>query len=140
MAVMDLSLLRQIPLFAGLDDSTMAMIATFAKESSVPAGEVVIQEGDYAGEFMVIQEGKADVLRGGEKIGTLGPGNFFGEIAVLEKTRRTASVVARTPMRLIALEPSHLRRVGEALDEIRATGEERKRRDADAPTREGDGA
>src|SRR5215213_4992967 len=101
MAAMDLALLRHIPLFAGLDDNTLTLIATFAKEFSVPAGEVIIKEGDFAGEFMVIEEGKADVLRGGEKIGTLGPGNFFGEIALLEKTRRTASVVARTPMRLM---------------------------------------
>ena len=125
---MDPDRLRAIPVFASLDDGTLKGIATFATESSVPAGKHLVKEGDYAYEFMAIEEGEADVIRGGEQVATLGPGDFFGEIAVLEKTLRTASVVARTPMRLVTLSHWDLRRVGDAMQQIRATLEERKRR------------
>lgn len=124
---MDPDRLRAIPVFASLDDKTLRGIATFATESSVPAGKLLVKEGDYAYEFMAIEEGEADVLRGEEMIATLGPGDFFGEIAVLEKSLRTASVVAKTPMRLVTLSHWDLKRVGDAMEQIRATLEERKR-------------
>jgi len=124
---MDPGRLRAIPVFASLDDETLRGIATFATESSVPAGKHLVEEGDYAYEFMAIEEGEAEVLRGGERVATLGPGDFFGEIAVLEKTLRTASVVAMTPMRLVTLSHWDLKRVGDAMEQIRATLEERKR-------------
>ena len=124
---MDPDRLRAIPVFASLDDETLRGVATFATESSVPAGKHLVKEGDYAYEFMAIEEGEADVVRGGEKVATLGPGDFFGEIAVLEKTLRTASVVATTPMRLVTLTHWDLKRVGSAIEQIRATLEERKR-------------
>ena len=114
-------------MFGSLDDETLRGVATFATESSVPAGKHLVKEGDYAYEFMAIEEGEADVVRGGEKVATLGPGDFFGEIAVLEKTLRTASVVATTPMRLVTLTHWDLKRVGSAIEQIRATLEERKR-------------
>ncbi len=125
---MDPERLRAIPVFASLDDKTLKGIATFAIESSVPVGKHLVKEGDYAYEFMAIEEGNAEVVRGGEKIADLGPGEFFGEIAVLEKRLRTASVIATTPMRLITLSHWDLKRVGSAMDHIRATLEERKRR------------
>ncbi|MGH2898443.1 MAG: cyclic nucleotide-binding domain-containing protein [Solirubrobacteraceae bacterium] len=127
---MDPGRLKAIPVFAGLDDETLRGIATFATESSVPAGKHLVKEGDYAYEFMAIEDGEADVIRGDEKVATLGPGDFFGEIAVLEKTLRTASVVARTPMRLVTLSHWDLKRVGTAMEQIRATLEERKRDNA----------
>jgi CRP/FNR family cyclic AMP-dependent transcriptional regulator len=124
---MDPDRLRAIPVFASLDNETLRGIATFATESSVPAGKHLVKEGDYAYEFMAIEEGEADVVRGDETVATLGPGDFFGEIAVLEKSLRTASVVARTPMRLVTLSHWDLKRVGNAMEQIRATLEERKR-------------
>jgi CRP-like cAMP-binding protein len=127
---MDPDRLKAIPVFASLDSETLHGIATFATESSVPAGKHLVKEGDYAYEFMAIEEGEADVLRAGEKVATIGPGDIFGEIAVLEKTLRTASVVARTPMRLVTLSHWDLKRVGDALEQIRATVEERKRDNA----------
>jgi CRP-like cAMP-binding protein len=123
---MDPDRLRAIPVFASLDSETLRGIATFATESSVPAGKHLVKEGDYAYEFMAIEEGEADVVRGNETVATLGPGDFFGEIAVLEKTLRTASVVARTPMRLVTLSHWDLKRVGNAMEQVRATLEERK--------------
>ena len=124
---MDPERLRAIPVFASLDDETLRAIATFATESSVAAGRHLVTEGDYAYEFMAIEEGEAEVIRAGEQVATLGPGDFFGEIAVLEKTLRTASVVAITPMRLVTLSHWDLKRVGDAMEQIRATLEERKR-------------
>lgn len=124
---MDPDRLRAIPVFSSLDSETLRGIATFATESSVPAGKRLVNEGDYAYEFMAIEEGEADVVRGDETVATLGPGDIFGEIAVLEKTLRTASVVARTPMRILTLSHWDLKRVGSAMEQIRATLEERKR-------------
>lgn len=126
---MDPDRLKAIPVFASLDDETLSNIATFATETSVPAGKHLVKEGDYAYEFMAIEEGEADVVRDGETVAHLGPGEFFGEIAVLEKTLRTASVVATTPMRLVTLSHWDLKRVGGAMDQIRATLEERKAND-----------
>ncbi len=124
---MDKARLKAIPLFAHLEDNDLSVIATFANETSVSEGEVLVREGDFSYEFMAIEEGEAEVIRGGEKLATLGPGDFFGEIAVLEKTLRTASVVATTPMRLVTLSHWDLKRVGDAMEQIRATLEERKR-------------
>lgn len=127
---MDPDRLRAIPVFASLDEETLRGIATFATESSVPAGKHLVKEGDYAYEFMAIEQGEADVMKGGVKVATLRAGDFFGEIAVLEKTLRTASVVATTPMRLVTLSHWDLKRVGDAMEQIRATLEERKRNNA----------
>jgi CRP-like cAMP-binding protein len=127
---MDPARLQAIPLFSDLDEETLRAVATFAAEKSVPAGEELVKEGDYAHEFMAIEEGEAEVLRGGERIATLGPGDFFGEIAVLEKTLRTATVVATKPMRLVTLTHWDLKRVGGAIEKIRQTLEERKRENA----------
>jgi CRP-like cAMP-binding protein len=123
---MDADRLRALPLFAALDPQTLKRVATFAGERSVPAGTRVVTEGDYAHELMIIEEGEAAVVRGGETIATLGPGDVFGEIGVLEKTLRTASVLATTPMRLVTLTHWDLKRIGDAIEQIRATLDERK--------------
>jgi CRP-like cAMP-binding protein len=122
--------LKAIPLFASLDDETLRAIATFATETSVPAGKNLLTEGDYAYELMAIEEGQAEVVRGGKHVATLGPGEFFGEMALLENTLRTASVVALSPMLLVTISHWDLKRVGGAMTQIRATLEERKRHDA----------
>lgn len=124
---MDPARLKAIPVFASLDESSLKTIATFATETSVPAGKHLLKEGDYAYEFMAIEEGEADVIRDGEVVAHLTQGDFFGEIALLEKSLRTASVVATTPMRLVTLSHWDLKRVGPAMQQIRETLEERKR-------------
>jgi CRP/FNR family transcriptional regulator, cyclic AMP receptor protein len=125
---MDVERLKAIPVFASLDEQALRSIATFATETSVSAGKHLVREGDYAYELMVIGDGEAEVLRHGERVATLGPGDFFGEIAVLENTLRTATVVALTPMRLVTLSHWDLKRVGgELTATIRDTLEARKR-------------
>ena len=124
---MDPDRLRAISVFASLDDETLQRVAMFATASEVPAGEQIVREGDLAYEFMAIEAGEAAVSAGGEQLATLGPGDYFGEIGLLEGTPRTASVTATTPMALITLSRWDLERIGDALEEIRAVLEERKR-------------
>ncbi|MEY2516240.1 MAG: family transcriptional regulator, cyclic receptor protein [bacterium] len=123
---MDPERLKAIPVFASLDEQTLLRIAIFASEVSHPAGRELVRQGDYAREFMAIEEGEVEILRDGERIATLGPGDFFGEIGVLEKTRRTATVVATTPVRLVLLTHWDLKRAGDALTAIREVAKQRR--------------
>jgi CRP/FNR family transcriptional regulator, cyclic AMP receptor protein len=100
---MDASLLRTIPMFAVMDDQDLHRIATFASSDSAAAGTILIREGDFSTEMVAIEDGTADVLRGEERVATLGPGDVFGEMGVLEKALRTATVVATSRVRLIKL-------------------------------------
>ena len=124
---MDPDRLKAIPVFASLDEQTLLRVAIFASEVSHPAGRELVRQGDYAREFMVIEEGEVEVVRDGERIAALGPGDFFGEIGVLDKTRRTATVVATTPVRLVLLTHWDLKRAGDALVAIREVAAQRSR-------------
>jgi CRP-like cAMP-binding protein len=70
---------------------------------TVPAGDVVFRQGDVGDRYYVIESGEADVVGDGRVVASLGHGEGFGEIALLRRTRRTATVVAKTPLRLRAL-------------------------------------
>jgi CRP/FNR family cyclic AMP-dependent transcriptional regulator len=100
---MDPDNLRGVPLFASMADPDLRRIATFATEDSVPAGATIMREGDYSNEMVAIESGTADVIRGEDTVASLGPGDVFGEMGVLEHELRTATVVASSPMRLIRL-------------------------------------
>ncbi len=127
---MDASRLKSIPLFEEVGDEELAQIAPFAQEVSVEAGKVLVREGDFSYEFMAIEEGSAEVTRGGEHVADLGPGDFFGEVGLLEKTLRNATVTATAPMRLVTLTGWDLRRVErtapQAIERVRAVLEERR--------------
>ena len=101
--------LAEIPLFASLSRRDREQIARAADEVEVEAGKHLAEQGRFAYEFMAIEEGTADVIKDGEKLRELGPGDFFGEIGLLEAERRTATVVATTPMRLIVIFGPNLR-------------------------------
>jgi CRP-like cAMP-binding protein len=100
---MDAQQLEGVGLFSGLSKQERATLAQWTDEVSVPAGHVLATEGQFAHEFFVVEAGSADVTHDGERIAELGPGEFFGEIGLLETERRTATVVATTPMRLIVM-------------------------------------
>ena len=100
---MEPSRLKSIPLFSALSDRDRAQVAQWADEIEVEAGRSLAGQGQFGYEFFVVEEGRAEVLKDGTRIAELGPGDFFGEIALLEEQRRTASVVARTPMRLVVM-------------------------------------
>src|SRR5438094_349538 len=98
--VMDARRLEGVGVFSGLSKREREKLARWTDEVSVPEGHVLATEGQFAHEFFVIEEGSAEVTQNGEGIAELGPGEFFGEIGLLETERRTASVVATTPMKL----------------------------------------
>ena len=127
---MDATRLKSIPLFEEMGDEELAQIAPFAQEVAVQEGKVLVREGDYSYEFMAIEEGTAEVTRSGEHLADLGQGDFFGEMGLLEKTLRNATVTAETPMRLITLTGWDLRRVEraapQAIERVRAVLEERR--------------
>jgi CRP/FNR family cyclic AMP-dependent transcriptional regulator len=100
---MDANDLKRIPLFAELPRKQLQLAAHLADEIEVAEGTHLVDEGRFAHEFFVIEDGTADVVHGDEVINRLGPGDFFGEIALVTMGRRTASVVAVTPMRLVVI-------------------------------------
>jgi CRP/FNR family cyclic AMP-dependent transcriptional regulator len=127
---MEVERLKSIPLFAPIGDDELFAIAPFAEERAVAAGTVLVKEGQFSYEFMAIEEGKAEVTRGGEHVADLGPGDFFGEIGLLERVLRTATVTAKSDMRLITLTGWDMRRmekaIPQAVEEIRRVLEERR--------------
>jgi CRP/FNR family cyclic AMP-dependent transcriptional regulator len=100
---MDAARLQGLWLFSSLTSEELERVARWTDELEVPAGRELATEGSFAHEFFVIEDGTATVLKDGERIAELGPGDFFGEIGLLETERRTASVVADTPLRVIVM-------------------------------------
>ena len=96
--------LAQVPLFSHLSAKHLRGVASLTTVVDVSAGRMLVREGELGREFMAIVEGEADVRRGDETIAHLGPGDFFGEIALLGDRPRTASVVATTDMTLEVIE------------------------------------
>ena len=92
-----------MPLFADLDDEERAEVAARVHEVTVDSEDTLAVQGDNAYELFVIESGEAEVRRDGEAIATLREGDVFGEIGVLVTGTRRASVVATTPMRLVAM-------------------------------------
>ena len=120
--------LAAIPLFAGLGDEDLALLADAAREVSVEAGEKLAVQGRAGHSLFAIVSGTADVIADGSKRATLGAGDVFGEIAMLADGHRTASVVATSPMRLIALVADGLEeRSPEAAARLRQLADGRRR-------------
>ena len=101
---MDATRLASIPLFSSLSDRERREVAQWADEVDIEEGRELAKQGQFGYEFFVIEEGQASVERDGEVIRELGPGDFFGEIALLRDVPRTATVTARTDAELFALE------------------------------------
>ena len=127
---MDPNRLKTIPLFESLPEDDLRKIAAFAGEVSIEKGARVVDEGDFSYHFMAIEDGEAEVLRDDQHVADLSQGDFFGEIGLLERERRNATVVAKSPMRLITLTVWDLRRMEkempETFEKIRRVMEERK--------------
>jgi CRP-like cAMP-binding protein len=95
--------LKTVPLFRSLRRRELKQLAQHTDEIEVAEGKRLANEGDFAYEFFVIEDGTAEVSRGGESVRQLSRGDFFGEIGLLESDRRTATVTATSPMRLIVM-------------------------------------
>ena len=108
---MDPARLKKIPVFADLSDEELGHIAALAAEVSVPEGKELVREGDYSYDVLAIEEGTARVDRHGEHIADLGPGDVFGEMGVLRREQRNATVVATSPMLLVTLTSWDVRRL-----------------------------
>jgi CRP/FNR family cyclic AMP-dependent transcriptional regulator len=115
---MDPTQLKRIPIFQDVADEDLTVITTFATSEEVPEGKVIVKEGDYANAFMAIEDGTAKVTRNGEQVGDLGPGDIFGEIGLIEKERRTATVEATSRVKLIKIEHWELQRMKKKLPDV----------------------
>ena len=102
-------LFREVPLFAHCTRGEIAKVASIADEIDVRAGKELIREGDRAREFFVLLEGTADVRRKGRKINALEPNDFFGEIALVSRSPRTATVTATSDAQLLVITASAFR-------------------------------
>lgn len=90
--------LRGVPLFAGLDDDELAQVALVFKQRRFPAGETVVKEGADGAAFFLIESGEASVAVRGAPRGSLGPGDHFGEIALIDEDVRSATITATTDL------------------------------------------
>ena len=95
--------LQHVPLFASLSKRELAEAARVGYERSFLAGTELTREGEQSDAFYVLLEGSADVLRGGESLNELGPGDFFGEIGLLGHSARTASIAAKTDVKAFVI-------------------------------------
>ena len=100
-----IDMLKKVPLFAGLDNKELQEIARSMRERRFKAGDTVTQEGAGGVGFFVVEDGQADVNVGGESKGSVGPGDYFGEIALINESPRTATLTARTDMLCYGMTP-----------------------------------
>jgi CRP-like cAMP-binding protein len=128
---MDAERIKSVPPFNSLPDDVRERFAVWVDELKVDKGRHLAEQGDWAYELFVIEDGTAEVHQDGEKIAELGPGEFFGEMGVLEKAPRNATVVATTPMRLLTLSHWDVKRLErqwpEAVGHLREVVEQRRR-------------
>src|SRR4051812_27022540 len=120
---MDADHLNGIALFERLNKHQREEVARQADEIDVEAGKRLVSEGRFGYEFFVIEDGTCEVVRGDEHLADLGPGDFFGEMAILGDTVRNADVVASTPVSAMVMTDSQFRslarRMPEVADQIR---------------------
>ena len=109
MAAEATQLLQQVPIFSGLDPRELETIARTVHERTFEPGETVAEEGQGGVGFFVIREGNAKVEVGGQQVRTLGPGDHFGEIALITEGPRTATVKADSELKCYGLTPWEFR-------------------------------
>jgi CRP-like cAMP-binding protein len=123
--------LKKIPLFADLGRKELKAVARFADDIDLEEGRQIVREGDWAYEFFALEQGTAEVRRGEQLLAELGPGDFFGEMGLVEDTRRNATVVATSPVVVVVMTARAFRQVSrehpEVAQQIRAAVEQRSR-------------
>jgi CRP/FNR family transcriptional regulator, cyclic AMP receptor protein len=98
-----IDLMKSVPLFSSASKHELEEIASIADEIDLPEGRTLIREGDSGREFFVLIDGTADVERGGKKVASIGPGDFFGEISLIAKTPRNATITTTSPVRALVI-------------------------------------
>jgi CRP-like cAMP-binding protein len=107
----DADRLKKIPLFSGLSDDELATIGGWLREQDASEGQRLTPDGASGYTFFLIEQGTAQVLKDGDQVAELLPGDHFGEMAILGAGRRAADVVAATPMKLLVLFGTEFRRL-----------------------------
>jgi CRP/FNR family transcriptional regulator, cyclic AMP receptor protein len=129
-----IELLKKVPLFAGCSKSELRELALVADEIDLREGRTLVREDAAGREFFVLIEGTVRVSRKGRKLNDLGPGDWFGEIALLTNTPRTATVTSTSPLRVLVITDRAFRNVVERMPTIAlkvlATVGERLEKDA----------
>jgi CRP-like cAMP-binding protein len=108
---MDESSLRSVPLFDALSSDERRAVAQHADEIQVAEGTELVRQGDFAYEFFVLEDGTAEVVRDGERIAELGPGDFLGERGIVSKAVRNATVITTSPAKAIVMTEQALRSI-----------------------------
>jgi CRP-like cAMP-binding protein len=112
--------LKEVPFFGSLTHKELVFVGQQTDELDVPAGKVLAKEGDLGREFFIVESGTAEVTKDGEHIADMGPGDFFGEIALVAEERRTATVTSTSPMLLIVMSRASFRAIDRMLPEVHA--------------------
>jgi CRP/FNR family cyclic AMP-dependent transcriptional regulator len=110
--------LKRAPLFEGLSKKELTLLARVSEDMEIAAGTVLCKEGDLGHEFFVIVEGETEVTRKGRKVANRSGGDFVGEIALLEEVPRTATVKAKTPLRVFVLTSKDFRHLLEESPQV----------------------
>lgn len=97
------NLLKSVPLFEALTKKELEAIRRASQEVNFPAGRIIVTEGETGAAFHLVLEGKAKVITGGRTRATLGPGDYFGEMSLIDHGPRSATVKAETPVRTLSL-------------------------------------
>ncbi len=114
-----IDLLKEVPLFARCSRAELAQVAGIADEIDLPEGQELTREGERGREFFVLLDGTAEVARRGRKLNTLGPGDFLGEIALISRSPRTATVTATSPLDVLVVTDRDFRTLLQRSPEIR---------------------
>jgi CRP/FNR family transcriptional regulator, cyclic AMP receptor protein len=114
-------LISGVPLFAQCSKGELQEIAAIADEIDIAEGKELTREGSPGREFFVIIEGTASVAQDGDQINNLGPGDFFGEVALVKDTPRTATVTATSPVRALVITRQNFKRLIEQQPDIERT-------------------
>jgi CRP-like cAMP-binding protein len=120
--------LTGVPLFAGLTDDERSILAEWFEVSDATTGSVLVSEGAAGYSFYVLLDGAAEVKVGDEIVATYGPGDFFGEMAILGGGRRSATVTVTAPSRLLSMFGTEFRMLQEVRPDVAAQLEETMRK------------
>jgi len=113
--------LKKVPFFAKLSKRELATVAQQTDEVDVEPGSVLAREGDFGHEFFVIIDGKAEVLQKETPVAELGPGEFFGEMALIDEDRRVATVKAISAMKVLVMTRASFRHIDRSMPEVHAS-------------------
>jgi CRP/FNR family transcriptional regulator, cyclic AMP receptor protein len=113
-------LLQQVPIFAGVEPEQLEDLAKHAREIEVPAGEELTHEGRYEGYVFVVLSGTVAIERDGRQVDTIGPGDFFGEIAAVDGGPRTATARTLEDARLVTVPHEPFYELMDAVPDVRA--------------------